>query len=154
MPAHTALLSTSTAGRSPSASSAFSQATATSILFGPDAGVWPESLKALRWGWGIAWGEADLVSLAAENARSVFSRRPRGCGSKLSGLELRLGRRAVRGVLRSARWFSSSAVYSSGQSRQRPSSGELRGGVVTDRSCHVVWIRPLSQAKFQSPEPE
>ncbi len=29
-----------------------------------------------------------------------------------------------------------------------------RNGVANERSCQLVWIRLLSQAKFQSPEPE
>jgi hypothetical protein len=138
IPAHSASASTWAVGRSPPASSARSQATATSILFGPDIGVWRESLEALRWGFGISTGEADLVSVAGENARAALSRRPRGCGSKLPGLELRLARQAV---------------CSSGQSQRRVSFGELRGDDANDLSYQVVWIWLLSQAKFQSPEP-
>src|SRR5262249_47837009 len=52
MPAQSALASTPAAGRSPLASSARSQATATSIFFGLGASSWPDDLGALRGGWG------------------------------------------------------------------------------------------------------
>ncbi len=50
MPAHSALASTSAAGRSPLASSARSKATAVSIFFGLGASVWLDGLEALRCG--------------------------------------------------------------------------------------------------------
>ena len=96
MPAQTALLSTSTAGRSPLASSARSQATATSIFFGPDAGVSLESPEALRWGWGIGWWEAVLACLVPP----VSCRRPTRPGSPLTGLETGLRGPAAKAALR------------------------------------------------------
>src|SRR5258707_6479787 len=151
MPAQSALASTSTAARSPAASSERNKATARSIFVGLGAGIWPDDLEALRW-W-ICWEDADLVGPGAANASAGF----RGAvppGSKLSGLETRLGGPAVKAALRPGLSFSSSAPCSSSQSSWRACFGVGRGGVTNERSCQLVWIRLLSQAKFQSPKPE
>src|SRR5258708_32288764 len=108
MPAHSALASTSAAGRSPLASSARSKATAVSIFFGLAASSWPNDLGALRGGWWIPWGEADLASLAGEIAPAVFCRKVLRSGSKLAGLETELGRPTVTASLRPGLLFGSS----------------------------------------------
>src|SRR5260370_35577660 len=72
-----------------------SKGTAVSIFFGLAASSWPNDLGALRGGWWIPWGAADLASLAGEIAPAVFCRKVLRPGSKLAALETELGGLAV-----------------------------------------------------------
>src|SRR5260370_37705710 len=107
MPAESALASTSTAARSPAASSERNKATARSIFVGLGAGIWPDALEALRWD--NCWEDADLVGPGAATASAGF----RGAvppGSKRSGLERRVGGPAGQAAVRRGLYFRGSAL--------------------------------------------